>query len=343
MDFLFITNSLNGFPQILHETENINLDKIGTYFQQEGHNYSIVNYNSFIHANYNDIKNKFILYASSQYFEYFNYIEDCILYALHCKANIFPNFDMLRSHENKFYQELIKKKYNIRSPKSWMIGTIEDIHNHQKNLKFPLIFKTHNGFGSKGVFIVNNFLELLNLAKKYLNPIFTRNSNYIKKLLEYKSYNDKYNLYKNKYPFYVGRIILQEFIDNINYDWKILVFGNSCFCLKRYVRSNDFRASGSGDFTFNDTPSNELLNFSIEVINKLNTPWASLDIIECNGSFYLIEYQCLHFGLYTLIRNNKYYTKEGPNWVATDVNNAEPEFFFYKALSIFLKNQKFFV
>jgi len=47
-----------------------------------------------------------------------------------------------------------------------------------------------------------------------------------------------------------SKFIVQEFIPDLSNDWKVLVFWDKYYVLRRKNRPNDFRASGSGLFSF---------------------------------------------------------------------------------------------
>ncbi len=339
MDVILITHSLHGIPQKLHEVESLDISLIKSHLLRAGCEVNVLTHCAFMALEPSQISGKYIWYASAQYPEFSQYIEDCLLYAELCGADLVPDFPLFRSHENKFFQELLKKKLGLDVPKAELVGTREDINDILPKLHFPLVLKTPAGFGSKGVFKISSNDELMATAEKVMTHIHPPASNPLRRFKNKRSYNDKITLYKNKYPVLVGRVILQEFIEGLSHDWKILVFGETCFCLKRYTREGDFRASGSGKFSFDEVPSDSLLDYALHVVKKLNTPWASLDIAEFNGDEYgLIEYQCVHFGLYTLMRGSRCYEQIKGAWVVRSVENPSPEEYFCNAFLNYINN-----
>jgi hypothetical protein len=90
-------------------------------------------------------------------------------------------------------------------------------------------------------------------------------------------------------------------------DWKILIFGSKYYILERKVRKKDFRASGSGNFSYPDNVPDGLLDYSKLIFDKLNIPFLSLDIGYDDNDFYLIEFQTLHFGTVTIEKSPFYY------------------------------------
>jgi hypothetical protein len=102
---------------------------------------------------------------------------------------------------------------------------------------------------------------------------------------------------KKHYPKRFGKIIIQEFIPNLTHDWKILVLGDKCLGGKRYVRNNDFRASGSKLYEMDEDPPENVLNFALKCKEQLKCPNVSLDISENKGDLHLLEYQTIHFAI----------------------------------------------
>lgn len=309
---IILKNSVGGFPQLLDEVESI----------LTPHFYSALNTNDFkvveaLYVQYKELvvplleieDNKvFIFYCSSQHPSYYNYIFDIMMDAQNRGAILIPSLDHLKSHENKFYQELYKARLAIPTPKSWLLGSIEDIAYLVRNgLDFPVIAKLPQGFGSKTVSKINSHEELLDYCRSHLTPTVKPRKNIFK-------YKESLKKYKDKYPASTGSIVLQEFIPQQTHDWKVLVIGNKVFSLKRYTRDNDFRASGSGNFSGDKVPSLDLVNFAYNVKQKLKTPWVSMDIIESPRGYLIIEYQCIHFGPYTVTSSKQHHLLEDNSW-----------------------------
>lgn len=305
---LFIlTNSVGSIPQKLHETESFSTELIKEYLTDKSFEVQIFSFDKFISefsALRNTIKGSFFIYASSQYPEYYSSIEDILLLIRTSGGILIPDFIHFRAHENKYLQELIKTDLNIDAPKSILVSTIEEGMNKIKDIRYPVVAKLSSGYGSSSVSLLKN----INEASEYLNKSLT---GIVKKRKNIFKYRKKIEEYRGKYPLKVGKIIFQEFIEGLENDWKIVIFGNKLFYLKRFIRPNDFRASGSGNFDSSQPPGSELMRFAFSVKVKLNTPWVSLDIVQKQDRFYLIEYQCVHFGMYTVIKSRSHFVLNG--------------------------------
>jgi len=313
MKNLFIlTNQAGKIPQKILEFDSVSADKIRDYFTNYKFNVKIFTYDEFLTV-YNDlsgmIKGSYFFYASSQYPEYYSAIEDILLLIKEKGGILIPDFIHFKAHENKFLQEIVKTDLNIRCPQSWLISSLEEGREKIKKIGFPAVAKLSSGYGSKTVSLIKTKDEGMKFLEKNLIPVVKKRKNFLK-------YRKQVKDIKGNHPLKVGKIILQEYIDGIENDWKILVFGNRIFYLKRYFRDNDFRASGSGNFDSNVHPDKEILEFAMKVRKLLKTPWVSLDIIKRESDIYLIEYQCVHFGLYTVMKSTEHYVyRDGINEV----------------------------
>lgn len=309
---LFIlTNGCGKIPQKMLETESIDVESIRSFFLE--HNFEVILYKfDEFSSSFSDLKDKiqgsYFFYSSSQYPEYFSGIEDILLAINEFDGILIPKFIHFRAHENKFIQEFVKSNNNISTPRSFLFTSIEESEERLENLKYPVVAKLATGYGSCSVELIRTKNQALNFLNKNLVDVVKPRKNFLKR-------NSKIREYLAKHPLKVGKLIFQEFIDGIENDWKILIFGNKLFYLKRYFKKNDFRASGSGNFDNSTPPSLELMKFAMTVKEKLDTPWVSLDIIQKNKDLYLIEYQCVHFGLYTAIKCESYFENIGNEFI----------------------------
>ena len=101
---------------------------------------------------------------------------------------------------------------------------------------------------------------------------------------------------------YQGRFIAQPFISGLDGDWKVLVYGDQYYVLKRHVRPGDFRASGSGmDYRagLDSGIPDEVLSFVEKVYHLLDIPHLSADVAFDGKRPYLIEFQAVYFGTAT--------------------------------------------
>lgn len=259
-----------------------------------------------------DYKKAFVLYTSSEDDDLFykSYIED-IIFGLELQgAYTIPSFKYLKAHHNKVFMEILRDQSNlqkIKNIKSLYFGTFEDLSNYKGLLEFPGVFKSAQGSTSTGVRKINSKREAAKYAKHFSR---TRNIKYelwdLGRSFKYKAYKRE-SLFRRKF-------VLQNFIMNLDKDWKVLIFGNKYFILERRVRENDFRASGSGLFRFTANIPDGILDYAKEFYESENVPFLSMDIGFDGNSFYLMEFQALYFGTVTLQKSPFYFENEDIKW-----------------------------
>lgn len=334
-----MTNCYGGVPQKLHETEGLDTTILADRLRAGGHTTGILDHGALAMLGPDDLRDAVILYASAQYPEYYQYIENCLLHALNCGAHLLPNYTCFRAHENKFFQELVKRRLGLPGPVSRVYGTLEEVARDRESLVFPLVLKYAQGYGSAGVSRIDSADELFAELDRNLTPTVPTSGTFIQNFMDRGLFQQRLADYSGRYPLKARRIVLQELIPGLGHDWKVLIFGELAFCIKRFVRPNDFRASGSGNFTFDATPDDGLLDFAASMREKLDTPWASFDIVEADGRYYLLEFQCVHFGLYTLLRNPRCFQRVDGAWRPRDVVDPTPEIFFCDAALTYLADR----
>lgn len=240
-----------------------------------------------------------IVYTSSEDYTIRSFVKDKLYFDADSKM-LAPRYDLLMAHENKGFQEILRRRLNIGNLKGGYCFDFDDLPKI-----FPYVYKSTSGAGSSGVHLVSSKSDLRRIKKRYFSvSLFRRAVKLYRKLTFDKSLYEEY-AYRHKG---FSRGVYQEFIAGLDGDYKVLVFGEKYYCLKRGIRDNDFRASGSGNFRFESTPD-DVLDFAKKIFESLETPYASLDIAKTKNSCHLIEFQCLNFGPYTLLQSPGFYKK----------------------------------
>lgn len=75
----------------------------------------------------------------------------------------------------------------------------------------------------------------------------------------------------------------------------MLVFGEKYYILRRKVRKNDFRASGSGKREFPEYLTDvecQVLDLAYKAFCEIDTPLLSIDIAHDGEKCHMIEFQC---------------------------------------------------
>ncbi len=273
----------------------------------------------------------YVLYPSSEEkgLFYKNYIADIMLRLMTDGAILIPTYQHFQCHHNKSFAEMYRASLideKLRNPSSVCIGRYEELAIVKNKISYPIVVKTASGSGSVGVKLAENENELEKIVKKMMRHTY-RNQEYtwlrefghkpvgyaLKKLM--KTVKGDKKIAPRDEPYYSNKIVLQTMIPGLSGDYKVLYFGGKYFCLGRKNRDNDFRASGSGKFAFPETVEEveDILIFARQAVREFNEPMISMDIAQNEEGCYIIEFQFLYFGPYTLQYSDWYFTYDEEN------------------------------
>lgn len=316
---IFVTNNGNWFGQKSYPWESIDLLHISQILERDLEEVSITTFADLLSMDQFDADTLIIPTSSQQPFLK-KYILNVLEIVRLRGGRIYPDVSAFKCHEDKGFQSLYLPEIGVES--NLVSFPIEDILEENIDSKFvyPFVLKNATGFGSKGVTLIRSSEEFRETQEKLLRkPLLTR----VKSGLRYVRARLSNHLTWSYDNYYLPRenFIYQEFIPGLSYDYKVLVFYDRLYVLKRGVRKNDFRASGSGIFEFinrNDTSINEelakVLDYASYVAKGLSWGMCSLDIVFSGANCHLIEYQGVHFGPMTLMNSEGYFIKVRQNW-----------------------------
>jgi hypothetical protein len=280
-----------------------------------------------------DINGDPVLYTSVEDpgLYYKGFIED-IVYALELKgARLIPPFQFLKAINNKVFMEILRHK--VLPQKYWLntlyFGCMEELSDSLPEIYYPCVVKTAEGAVSRGVACAHDPGELQKIVKQ-----MTATINYKARLLDY-GRGLKHKGYQ-KESWHRKKFIVQDMMQGIHNDWKVLVYYDKFYVLRRGNRPGDFRASGSGLFSFDDTVDVRLLEAAREIISLFNVPMISLDLAIKDGKVVLFEFQSVCFGTSTLEKSPYFYTFEDGVWRQIHQKSCLEEVFAY-GVSSFLK------
>lgn len=315
--------------------QTMNIEALKKYFKALGIDIIVKKFSEVDFENEN-YYGKHILYTSSEdrHLYYKDYIEDILLGLQECGAILIPEFKYFRAHHNKNFMEILRQLNSNRAIKNIhakIYGTFEDMEKDLESLSAVNVLKAPDSAVSRGIILTRGKNELVKAAKKIsMSPVMhdsitqtffdyfiTKNIRFvrkIKRIIEDLKLRKKTNIYSDPISRHRKKFILQDYIENLNYDFKVLVYGEKYYVLKRGVRENDFRASGSGIFDWPEELPQGLLDFAEAVFEGFNAPFVSLDIAFDGQAFYLFEFQFLYFGNYTLEFSTFFFRKEKGEW-----------------------------
>lgn len=230
-----------------------------------------------------------------------------LLFSLdHSGFSVFPNFKTCWHFDDKIAQKFLLEALDLPLVKSFNFLNKNDALEWAKRTTFPKVFKLKGGAGSLNVQLVKNKSEAISL----INKSFSRGFNQYDKFSALKERIRKYRkreesfigVLKSVYRIFnepqyskvLGRVrsevYFQEFIPDNNYDIRVIVIDNKAFAIKRMVRDNDFRASGSGVILFEKEHFNdELIRLSFECADKLDMQCCAFDFVFVNNEAKIVE------------------------------------------------------
>lgn len=312
---------------------SMDVRKLKTLFEHQGYKvyvkrFSDVNFYS------DEYRGAFILYQSSEDpdLRYKEYIEDVLLGLELLGAYLVPRFQLFRAHHNKVFMEILRDlshNINVQSTRSRVYGTAEDL---MLNIEYPAVIKPSAGSQSNGVQLAKTPQELISAARRIARSFSTMNARW--RIASFFSGKGFKTISQHRSKF-----IVQDYIDGLDGDYKVLVYADRYYVLRRNNRANDFRASGSGLLSYpNETPS-AVLTYAESVFRYFNTPFASFDIATKDEKLFLLEFQFLSFGQYALEHSNHYYIYRNGMWQRVDTSSDLEDTFTY-AVHVYLKKQE---
>lgn len=234
-----------------------------------------------------------------------------LLFALeHSGKVVFPNFKTAWHFDDKIAQKYLLEAHGLPIVPTFHFLDEKRAKEWAMTTTFPKVFKLSRGAGSTNVKLVHNKGEAFSIINKAFSEgfrVFDRYEVVKERFRKYREGKDTFLgvlkslfriVYLPKYVKLVPRerfeVYFQEFIPNNNSDIRVIVIDDKAFAIKRLVRNNDFRASGSGNIVY------EKYNFNEDVIQKsfryaqiLNTQIVAFDYVfdvNCNPMIVEISY-----------------------------------------------------
>lgn len=221
---------------------------------------------------------------------------------------VYPNSNTSQYFDDKLGQKYLFEALDVPAVNSFAFYYKKDALKWLKKAQLPLVFKLRGGAGSVNVKLVKTKREAKDLINKSFSKGFLRFN-------RWSSFNDR--IYKCRKSPSVGnfvntlkgavRIVMpdehrkmmtkergyvyfQEFITGNEFDIRVTVVGDKAFCIKRMVRDDDFRASGSGDFIFDpEVIGQEYIDLAFKINEKLKMQCVCFDFIKKDGEIKVVE------------------------------------------------------
>jgi len=230
-----------------------------------------------------------------------------LLYSVEQSGKIaFPDFRTNWHFDDKLGQKYLFEALNCNAVPTHLFYRKEDALEWAATTSYPKVFKLRGGGGSWNVFLVQNKGK----AIRTINKAFSCGFKQYDIWSNIKERWRKFRLGKIgltsllmgfvrvfKEPMYsrvlgkdLGYIYFQDFIPNNDSDIRVIVIDNKAFAIKRLVRKNDFRASGSGNILYNKELFDEkIIRLAFELSDKIQGQSMAFDFIYDNNTPKVVE------------------------------------------------------
>lgn len=266
------------------------------YCDQIGQEYKVVNcYDSDIVAQLEDCE---ALMWHHQHTDYRDIqLSKTLLFALEQKGMVvYPNFKSNWHFDNKVAEKYLFEALKINAVTAYVFYDKNTALKWAQETSFPKVFKLKGGSGSVNVKLVRS----LSTAKILINRSFGKGFSQINNVTALKERFRKYKqglkplstvfggLYRFANPtdfvklsgLERGYIYFQDFIPQNKFDTRIMVVGDRAFGLIRYVRKNDFRASGSKNNNYKtENIDIRCVEAAFDICTKIGSQTMAVDFI----------------------------------------------------------------
>lgn len=209
---------------------------------------------------------------------------------------VFPNFNTGWHFDDKVGQKYLLESIKAPIVPSYVFYDKKSALAWIKTTCFPKVFKLRGGAGSANVQLVKNAQEAKQLINKAFGkgfPQFNGKRYFIEKLNRFRSGKEPLKkvimafgrmMISTKHAKIMGNekgyAYFQDFIPNNDSDIRVIVIGDKAFAIKRMVRKNDFRASGSGEIIYGkDLFNKETLKMAFDIADKINLQSCAMDFV----------------------------------------------------------------
>ena len=230
-----------------------------------------------------------------------------LLYSLQsCGKIVFPDFNTMWHFDDKVGQKYLLENINAPIVPSYVFYSKKDALNWAVKTDFPKVFKLRGGAGSQNVKLAKTKSYALKLIKRSFGSGFSQYdgwSNFKERIRKY--YKGKTTLldvaqgfirlgYTTEFSKTRGKergyAYFQDFIPNNDSDIRVIVIDKKAFAIKRMVRENDFRASGSGTILYDKELFDEgTIKLAFETAKKLKSQCIAFDFVYQNDKPLIVE------------------------------------------------------
>jgi glutathione synthase/RimK-type ligase-like ATP-grasp enzyme len=226
---------------------------------------------------------------------------------------VYPDFKTNWYFDDKVGQKYLLEAIGAHLVPSYVFYSKEEALEWIDQTTFPKVFKLRRGSGSANVRLIRSRKEAKRITTRAFRSgfrqydpasglaerwrLFRKGSSDLKDLIE----GLGRFIVKTRFETITGKergyVYFQDFIAGCTFDIRTMVIGDKCYALKRMVRNNDFRASGSHDeiHTPEEIPL-EVIKISFEISKKLHLQSVAFDFLITSENKPLVIEMSYAFG-----------------------------------------------
>jgi glutathione synthase/RimK-type ligase-like ATP-grasp enzyme len=218
----------------------------------------------------------------------------------------FPDYNTVWHFDDKVGQKYLLEAIGAPLAPTYVFYSKKEALDWADKTIYPKVFKLRNGAGSQNVRLVSSKYDAFKLINRAFGRGFNQYdpwSNLKERIRRYRSgKTDSLEVikgiarfvYPTEYAKVTGRekgyIYFQDYINSNGYDIRIIVIGNKAFGIKRLVRENDFRASGSGFILYEkDLIDDNTVRLAFGITDKLHAQCMTYDFVYNEGNPVVLE------------------------------------------------------
>jgi glutathione synthase/RimK-type ligase-like ATP-grasp enzyme len=219
---------------------------------------------------------------------------------------VFPDYNTVWHFDDKVGQKYLLEAIGIPLAPAYVFYTKDEAMKWAGLTSYPKVFKLRNGAGSDNVRLVKSKNEATRIINKAFGSGFKQYEGWSNLKERFRKYclgkTTLWSVLKGiirlvnttEYARMTGReigyIYFQDFIPGNVYDIRVIVVGDKAFAIKRMVRENDFRASGSGFILYGkENFDDETIRLSFEASEKLDAQCMAYDFVYLDGKPLIVE------------------------------------------------------
>jgi len=290
----------------IHHTKGSFSDRWITYCETNGIEYKIVNcYRSDILSQISDCGG--LMWHFSQNSSKDFLFAKQLIYSIEALGKkVFPDFNTAWHFDDKVGQKYLLEAIGAPFVPSWVFYDKEEALSWIENTSLPKVFKLREGAGSQNVHLVESRKKARRLIKEAFGRgfyVYNPKSNLKERWRKYKlGKTSLFEILKGigrlfippEYSIRKGRqngyIYFQEFVSGNDFDIRVVVIAGKAFAIKRMVREDDFRASGSGKIYYDkELFCPDVIKLSFSTASKLKSLCVAFDFVFYNGNPLIIE------------------------------------------------------